>query len=156
MTTAPASALTIRPARPDERPALIELQRRASLAHAAYRAALLAHPEAVDLPVEQITDGSVLVAELGGAVAGFIVVLPLGDGQAELDGLFVEPPLWRRGIGKALLKAGETQLRGFGVTLLTVIGAPEAEAFYAASGFVTVGPERTQFGPAIRMHKSLS
>lgn len=150
------STPVIRAARADDRLALIELQRRASLAHEAYREALLAHPEAVDLPAEQITDGSVLVAEVDGVVAGFIVVLPLGEGQGELDGLFVEPPLWRRGIGKALLEAGEAQLRAQGVALLAVIGAPEAEAFYAASGFVTVGPEKTLFGPAIRMHKRLS
>lgn len=151
-----SGTIAIETARPDQRAGLIDLQRRASLAHDAYREALLAHPEAVDLPAEQIADGSVLVAEGDGAIVGFIAVLPLGDGQGELDGLFVDPGHWRKGIGRMLLAAGEAQMRGQGVRLLTVIAAPEAEAFYAANGFITVGPEATQFGPALRMHKSLS
>jgi GNAT superfamily N-acetyltransferase len=154
MTTSQHSQSAIRPARPEERHALIELQRRASLMHTAYRDALLAHPEALDLPAAQIADGAVLVAETNGRIAGFIVVLANGA-QAEIDGLFVEPEFWRRGIGRTLMAAGEAAAVQTGVTALSVIAAPEAEAFYAACGFVTTGPERTPFGPAIRMRKNL-
>jgi len=154
MPISPQTEHVIRPARAEERPALIELQRRASLMHAAYREAIVAHPEAVDLPAAQIADRSVLVAEADGRVAGFIVVLPSGA-EAEIDGLFVEPELWRRGIGRTLMAAGEEAARRLGITRLCVIAAPEAEAFYAACGFVTTGPERTPFGPAIRMRKNL-
>ncbi|GLQ57586.1 GNAT family N-acetyltransferase [Devosia nitrariae] len=147
-------APVIRPARAEERHELIELQRRASLMHEAYREALTAHPEAVDLPAAQIDDGSVLVAELGARLAGFIVMLPNGA-EVEVDGLFVEPGFWRRGIGRVLMAAGEAEARPLGVARLSVIAAPEAEAFYAACGFVTTGPESTPFGPAIRMRKTL-
>jgi N-acetylglutamate synthase-like GNAT family acetyltransferase len=144
----------IRPARAEERYELIELQRRASLMHEAYRDALIAHPEAVDLPAAQIRDGSVLVAELDARLAGFVAVLANGT-EAEIDGLFVEPDVWRRGIGRQLMAAGETAVRRLGITRLSVIAAPEAEAFYAACGFITTGPEQTPFGPAIRMRKTL-
>src|SRR4029453_16881181 len=85
-----AEALCIRLATPEERLELEALQRRASLALAEYRAQLEAHPDSIELPGEQIDQGQVIVAELDGRVAGFAAVV---DG--ELDGLFVEPDLWR-------------------------------------------------------------
>ncbi len=81
----------IRPARAEERLALIELQRMSSLASGTYRDVLLAHPEVIDLPLEQIEAGRVHVAEAGGAVLGFYAVLAVANGAAELDGMFVDP-----------------------------------------------------------------
>ena len=70
--------LDIRLARPEERDALEELQRRASLALNEYREQLLAEPDAVELPAEQIESGEVIVAVLDGQIAGFAAVL--GEG----------------------------------------------------------------------------
>ena len=53
----------IRTARSDERAALIELQRRASLALDEHREQLEANPDAIDLPAEQLALGQVQVAE---------------------------------------------------------------------------------------------
>ena len=77
---------TFRLATPAERSALEELQRRASLIWEEDRDALLAHPDAIELPLEQITDGRTIVAESVGELLGFAVVLPREDGDAELDG----------------------------------------------------------------------
>lgn len=148
-----ATILAIRQARPEDRARLIDLQLRASLAHPAYRDHLLAHPEVVDLPAEFIADGGVSVGEIQGALIGFSVVLDLGDGLGEVDGLFVEPAHWRRGHGRALLRAGEAILRGRGIASVTVLAAPEAEAFYLSEHYVVTGIEQTRFAPAIRMHK---
>ena len=93
----------IRPARPDEQQLLEALQRRASLSNPGDRDALVAHPDAITLPIEQIADGCVFVAELDGVAAGFAAVVPRPDGGAELDALFVEPHLWKRGIGRRLV-----------------------------------------------------
>lgn len=98
--------LSIRPAEPSERDRLEELQRRASLAWEEYRGALLADPDAVDLPIDHLSEGRAFVAELRGEPAGFCVVLPR-DGEAELDGLFVEPAAWRSGIGSRLVREAE-------------------------------------------------
>ena len=98
------SPIVIRCARPDERMALEELQRRASLAWEEYREALLAHPGAIDLPLEQIEAGRTYVAERFGEKLGFSVVLKRSDGNAELDGLFVEPAHWRQGVGALLVR----------------------------------------------------
>jgi GNAT superfamily N-acetyltransferase len=102
------SDLVIRPALPTERSSLEALQWRASLANSGDRDALLANPDAIALPIEQIADGHVLVAERHGVIVGFAAVLPRPDGNAELDALFVEPSFWKRGVGR-LLSATRTR-----------------------------------------------
>src|SRR5512140_674045 len=98
------SDIVIRPARPTERSSLEALQWRASLANPGDRESLLANPDAIALPPEQITDGHVLVAQREGAIVGFAAVLPRPDGNAELDALFVEPRLWKGGVGRVLVE----------------------------------------------------
>ena len=80
----------IRAARLDERIALEALQRRASLALEEYRDALLAHPDAIQLPAHQFEQGHGLVATDEGQPTGFADIELRADGSAELDGLFVE------------------------------------------------------------------
>ena len=143
--------LDIRLARPEEREALEELQRRASLALDEYREQLLAEPDAVELPVEQIESGEVIVAELDGQIAGFAAVL-IDDSIAELDGLFVEPDLWRRGIGAALIDVAVHEARRQGLAM-TVIANPSAREFYEKCGFTVEGEAQTRFGPALRMSR---
>jgi hypothetical protein len=89
----------IRPALPPEHGALEDLQRRASLVAEEYREVLLAHPDAIALDPAEIAAGRVLVAAgPAGELLGFAAWLPLGEGEAELEGLFVEPARWRGGI----------------------------------------------------------
>lgn len=143
--------IRVRPALPEEREALRELQRRAALANPGDRQALLAHPDVIDLPAEHLLDDRTLVACSGRALLGFAVVLPASGNDAELDGLFVEPGWWRQGIGRRLLLAACALARARGVRCLRVIANAHAEAFYRATGFVHEGPVDTQFGVAARM-----
>ncbi|HEY0628778.1 MAG TPA: GNAT family N-acetyltransferase [Sphingomicrobium sp.] len=143
--------LTIRLARPDERDELEELQRRASAALDEYREQLLAHPDAIELPLEQIEQGAVIVAELDDRIAGFAVVL-IGDDHAELDGLFVEPELWRNGIGAALVDVAVHEARRQGLAMM-VVASPTAREFYEKCGFTVEGEARTRFGPALTMSR---
>jgi len=142
-----AEALVIRVARPDEHHELEELQRRASLALPEYRDQLEAHPDAVHLPPAQIANGQVFVAELEGRLAGFAAVV-----AGELDGLFVEPELWRRGIGRALADRAVHEARRRGYTL-RVIANPVSREFYESCGFSVEGEAPTRFGPALRMSR---
>lgn len=139
--------MIIRPARADEREALEELQRRASLALDEYREQLEAHPDAIELPIEQVERGDVLVAEVGGETAGFAAL----DG-GELDGLFVVPARWRQGIGRALVEAAVHEGRRRGLSL-TVTAGPGAREFYESCGFRVEGDAETRFGPALRMSR---
>ena len=142
-----AEPLTIRAACTYERDELEDLQRRASLALPEYRAMLEAHPDAIDLPAEQIENGDVLVAEIDGQMAGFAALI---DG--DLDGLFVEPKLWRQGIGAALVEAAAHEARRRGRTL-TVTANPGARGFYENCGFMFEGDAQTRFGPALKMSR---
>ena len=88
-----------------------------------YREQLEAHPDAIELPIEQVERGDVLVAEIDGDIAGFAAL----EG-GELDGLFVEPARWREGIGRALVEAAVQEARRRGLSL-TVTAGPGARAF---------------------------
>jgi GNAT superfamily N-acetyltransferase len=149
------SSPTFRLAVPAERSALEELQRRASLMWEEDRAALLANPDAIELPLEQITGGRTVVAESAGELLGFAVVLPRDDGDAELDGLFVEPTYWRHGIGRALVEQTERIAAADGAANLWVTANTRALGFYDSCGFVTVGEVQTRFRPAPKMRKSI-
>lgn len=143
--------LVIRMAVPEERDALEALQRRASLALVEYREQLEAEPDAIQLPMEQIERGQLFVAELEDRLAGFAAVL-VDDDVAGLDGLFVEPDLWRRGIGTALVDVAVHEARRQGLAMM-VIANPSAREFYERCGFTLEGEAETRFGPALRMSR---
>ena len=139
--------MRIRLANPDERQQLEDLQRRASLALPEYRAQLEAHPDAIHLAAGKVARGDVFVAELDGRIAGFAAL----DGP-ELDGLFVEPERWGKGIGRALVDEAVHEARRRGLSL-TVLASPGTLGFYEKCGFAVEGEEPTRFGPAIRMSR---
>ena len=150
--------LTIRPAVAAERKALEALQWRASLANPGDREALLANPDAIDLPLAQIEAGAVFVAETpaGSILRGFAAILARDDGDAELDALFVEPQVWRQGIGRALVEHCRVAAKASGARALHVVGNPHAEGFYASCGFTTVGIQQTRFGVGLLMRCTLT
>lgn len=138
--------LVLRDIRPDEGPALEDLQRRASLALGDHVAELTADPSLVALPPEHLAQG--FVAEHAGRVAGFAVLLREGLDEAELDGLFVEPEVWRRGVGRALAAEAERRARAAGARRIRVTANVRAVAFYQACGYRVVGETMTRFAPA--------
>jgi len=143
--------IRIRLGRPEERDALEALQWRASLANENDRANLEAHPDAIHLPMDQIERGEVFVAELDGRVVGFSAILA-EHGHVELDGLFVEPDMWRSGIGAALVDRAVHEARQRGMSMM-VIANPAALQFYERCGFIVEGAAETTFGPALRMSR---
>ncbi len=146
-------ALTIRIAQTTEQAALEALQWRASLNNPGDRDALLANPDAIELPLAQITAGRVFVAERDGVIAGFAAVLLRADGQIELDGLFVEPAMWKCGVGRSLAEHCCEFARAQGAAALHVVGNPHAKDFYSACGFEVTGECQTRFGVGLTMQK---
>jgi GNAT superfamily N-acetyltransferase len=116
-----------------------------------YRAQLEAHPDAIELPTEQITAGLVRVAEHNGAIVGFAVLLQCLVDACELDGLFVEPERMRAGVGRRLIEDAKLIARERGAARIDVVANPQAIAFYEAVGFMRVGEAQTRFGQAPRM-----
>ena len=140
-----AGALAMRLARVSEREALEQLQRRSSMHEPMYRAQLAAHPDAVELPAEQITEGLVRVAEQNGAIVGCAVLVERSADACELDGLFVEPERMRAGVGRRLVEDAKRIARERGATRIDVVANPQAVALYESVGFTTVGEARTRF-----------
>src|SRR5689334_1425215 len=129
-----------------EQKQLEALQWRASLNNPGDRDALLAHPDAIDLPLEQMKAGGVFGAEVAGAAMGFAATLPRENGDLDLDALFVEPKAWRQGIGRALVQHCAATARDAGAESLHVTGNPHAKGFYSVFGFDTMGTKQTRFG----------
>jgi len=150
------SDIVIRPALLSERASLEALQWRASLANPGDRDSLLANPDAIVIPVEQIADGHVFVAEDATVIVGFATVLPRPDGNAELDALFVEPSLWKRGVGRLLVDRCADVARTRASRILHVVGNPHAEGFYTSCGFRITGTFETRFGTGLAMERDLS
>ena len=149
------SDIMIRPALHGERSGLEALQWRASLANSGDRDSLLANPDAIALPVEHIAEGHVFVAQRAGVIVGFAAVLPRPDGNAELDALFVEPTLWKCGVGRLLIEHCADIARERASRILHVVGNPHAERFYVACGFRTTGAVETRFGAGLAMQRRL-
>ena len=150
------SGYTIRPARAEDQPVLLAIVWKTVMASERDRDTLLAHPEAVQVPIEQLTPATACVAEAAGSLAGFAVVLPRPDGDAELDGLFVDPAMQRLGIGQRLVERTKELARAMGASELHVVGGDDALAFYRAVGFTQTGSSETQFGTATAMRLNLA
>jgi N-acetylglutamate synthase-like GNAT family acetyltransferase len=143
--------LLIRRAAVSEQKELEDLQRRASLTNAGDRDALLAHPDAIELPAAQIAAGGVFVAEWNGTIVGFAAVEPRADGDSELDALFVDPDMRRRGIARSLVEHCVEVARTQKSAALCVVGNPHAMDFYTACGFSVIGTAETRFGTGLLM-----
>jgi GNAT superfamily N-acetyltransferase len=146
----------IRPAIVEQKSELEALQMRASLVWEGDREALLADPEMVEIPLRQLQIGHVLVAMDNEQLIGFAAMNLRSDGQAELDGLFVEPSHWRQGLGRRLVEAIEKVAEQAGSDTLHLIANPRAEAFYIRCGFAVTGSKTMRFGSALLLQKSIT
>lgn len=150
-----ADDVKIRIARLSEQKELEALQLRASLRNPGDREALLGNLYVIELPIEQIERRQVFVIEKASSILGFAVLLPREDGNVELDGLFVEPDVWRRGYGRGLVDYCVQVARSQGASAMHVSANPHAESFYNACGFEMIGTTQTQFGVGWLMRKPL-
>jgi GNAT superfamily N-acetyltransferase len=106
-----------------------------------------------------------IVAEVEGEVIGFVSVGASRDEDAEgeLYAIYVHPDHWSTGAGRALIEAGEAELRRLGhhhVVLWVLEDNPRARRFYEQAGWTVDGAERSIeiFGrsvPEVRYAKRL-
>jgi GNAT superfamily N-acetyltransferase len=145
------AAVMVRDAVAADLEALREVFRRASLSNAGDRAVLLAHPEVLVWSGDAVAEGRTrVVVDEDGRIVGFASTV-LGDGELELEDLFVEPRRMRQGIARRLVEDVLNQARTVGAGSVRVIANTHATAFYGAVGFVPDGTVQTRFGPALRM-----
>ena len=103
--------------------------------------------------------GGELVAEDEHGVAGFVI-----PRNCEIDLFYPHPRAWGRGVGRALLAAGEAALRDAGCTEATLWTEERNERprrFYEAAGWRTDGARQTveRLGvspPEVRYRKRLA
>ena len=123
----------VRPAGPDDIPAVLALWARARSANASTPDT----PQALTGLLET-SPGALLVADEGGAIVG--AVIAAWDGwRGNMYRLAVDPVHRRRGIALALVRAGETRLQRRGARRITALVAhEEAEAvgLWEAAGYV--------------------
>jgi ribosomal protein S18 acetylase RimI-like enzyme len=95
---------------------------------------------------------AVYVAVEDGPVVGFCAVAApsrdheADDGVAEISAVYVDPGVWRRGVGRALMDVALRDLRAGGwrwVTLWVLAQNRPAREFYAQFGFEPDGAEMT-------------
>src|SRR5262245_44760753 len=107
-----ATSYSLRVGKPEEQRDLTRLCVRATM-HSGYDEAFIdrAMP-ALTITLPLITAGCVRVAEEAGAVLGVVVVTTtMLQGIALLHGIFVDPPAWKRGVGRTLFEAAVARAR---------------------------------------------
>lgn len=110
---------------------------------------LLEEPAYLELDKVLLDNGQVVVATVQGEPIGFASFLIGGSDAAELDGMFVRPEYWRRGIGRQIFKAVEHELLRRQASDIRVVAGMSAVDFYKSVGFTIVGEEKTPLGPVV-------
>ena len=155
-----SSHVQIRIAHPDDKLNLIELQRRASLAGYSgdVLQRLIEEPEIIEMNFDELmlANNEIIVAEIGTRIVGFATMIAHEGNDAELEGIFVEPELWRQGIGTALVHAIEREAVAWEATRLHVLANPNALYFYKALGFTLLGEKMMRFDHAYIMAKPVT
>jgi GNAT superfamily N-acetyltransferase len=145
---------SVRTATPGDLARLRDIYRRSSLSNADDREVLLGSPEALVWEGGGIATGRTRVAvDEAGRAVGFATAVLLGVGL-ELEDLFVDPDLMRRGIATRLMSVLVDEAARAGAPWIEVTANPHAARFYTSAGFVPVGTVRTRFGdaPRLRLH----
>jgi N-acetylglutamate synthase-like GNAT family acetyltransferase len=115
----------------------------------------MAHPEVIELPLQQIKDGLVFVAELTGTVVGYVSLKVYAKRKMELEGLFTEPDQWRQGIGRQLVLHAIDISRSQGARTMIVFANPHALGFYRRMGFIKEGEITVESQTAMIMSMDL-
>lgn len=145
------SSASVRWATPEDLAALRDIYRRSSLSNVNDREALLGSPDVLEWDGNGVATGRTRVAADGhGRILGFATVVPFDIGL-ELEDLFVDPDVMRRGIATQLLTVLVEEAARAGAPWIEVTANPHAAEFYAAIGFVAVGLAQTTFGAAPRL-----
>jgi ribosomal protein S18 acetylase RimI-like enzyme len=104
-----------------------------------------------------VRDGTVFVAEAGGALAG-LVVLVLEPGHVLIENVAVEPGRQHLGIGRALLAFAEGHARRHGRATLRLYTHEKMlrnQRLYAELGYVRTEPPAGDTTPRVFMEKLL-
>ena len=110
---------------------------------------LMEERELLNVDAKLISSGQVVLAEADGVVVGFASFVIAESAYTELDGMFVDPSYWRRGIGRMIFEAAQRELIARHATGIRVVSSASAVHFYKSVGFSIVGEEKTPLGSTV-------
>src|SRR3954454_20479002 len=140
---------TVRAAKLEEQRELTRLCVRATM-HAGHDEVFIDRTmPALTITVPLIAADCVQVAQDGaGEVVGVVSVTPTAlQGIAQLDGLYVDPGHWKRGIRRVLFGAAVTRAKAMKAGALMITAEPSAEGFYERMGAIRIGEGPFYFSP---------
>ncbi|GAA4055126.1 GNAT family N-acetyltransferase [Streptomyces shaanxiensis] len=149
--------MRIRPAAPDELPALQDIERAAGAAFRDLGMAAIADddPPALDVLESYRRAGRAWVACADGdRPMAYLICEPV-DGALHIEQVSVHPDAARRGVGRTLLAHAADRARAeglTGLTLTTFTEVPWNAPYYARLGFRTL--EETELTPGLRKIRS--
>lgn len=146
----------IRVARTEDYEALDQLMRRAARTFPGFADELHIKPGAFLVSRKAISAGRLLLAEIDEGVVGFAMWVPIGEATAHMEGLYIDPDVWRSGLGSALLAAVSDAVRASGLKNVFVMALADSVEFYRRCGFVRTGATATPLGPAVTMMKEVT
>lgn len=132
------SNVTLRPPVESECAALSALCLRSKAVWGYDEAFLEACREELAIRPSDCAAGLLQIAEVEGAVAG-VVQLTLGEGDAHLDKLFIDPAFMKHGLGRKLMDWATAKAREAGARRLIIDADPDAAGFYRRMGAVDIG-----------------
>jgi N-acetylglutamate synthase-like GNAT family acetyltransferase len=130
--------MNIRRARADEAQALTALALAAKATWGYPHDQLAAWEPMLAVTAETVHNRPVFVGELDSRVIGFCSLIP-GDADWELDNLWVDPSMMRRGYGRELFRHALATATSSGAKRILIDADPNAEAFYLACGAQRTG-----------------
>ena len=70
-------------------------------------------------------------------------------GIAQLYGIFVDPPFWKRGVGRMLFEAAVGRAKELKAGALMIHAEPSAEGFYKRMGAIRIGEGPFYYSPEL-------
>jgi GNAT superfamily N-acetyltransferase len=144
---------SVRVAKPEEQRELTRLCVRATMQSGYDEAFIDRAIPGLTITVPLITAGCVRVTEdKSGAVVGVVAVTTtMLQGIALLHGIYVDPPFWKRGVGRVLFDAAVSRAKELKAGALMIYAAPSAEGFYKRMGSIRIGEGPFFYSPDLML-----
>ena len=106
---------------------------------------------ALTITMPLIAGGYVRMAEdKNGRTVGVVAVTPTAlQGIALLEGIFADPPFWKRGVGRVLFEGAVTRATELKAGALMIYAEPSAEGFYKRMGAIRIGEGPFYYSPEV-------
>ncbi|HEY2530613.1 MAG TPA: GNAT family N-acetyltransferase [Xanthobacteraceae bacterium] len=146
-------AFSVRNAKPEEQRDLTRLCVRATM-HVGYDEAFIDRVmPGLTITLPLISGGCVQVAQnTSGEIVGVVAVTTtMLQGIALLNGIYVDPTRWKRGIGRLLFGAAVTRAKELKAGALMIYAEPFAEGFYKQMGAIRIGEGPFFYSPDITL-----